>query len=263
MPLITINDTNYFQYVSPPPGQGMGCVPRDFDTHPVGCYASARPFDLPLIPETEWEDRLKEQQANEAHMETARNTGMDGSMIPSRDQDGKGYCWAHSTTSAALLVRAFNNQPYADLSAYAIACMIKGFRDEGGWNAESMDFLFDKGIPTSKTWPQRSMDRSNDNPNTWADAAMTKGIEGMDLDPRNMKAQLVTCLLTPGIALACDFNWWSHSVCGVRIVKLNPFTLRIWNSWGDSWSEKGMGNLEGQKAIPSAATALRVVSAAA
>lgn len=269
MPHITIDDSNYHLYLPPPvingERKGMGQVPRDFNTHPVGyCGVAARPFDLPLIDnESEQEDRLREQLKNDSHMETARNTGMNGQMIPSRDQNGIGYCWCHSVTSGILLIRAFNGQPYEDLSAFSIGCMIKNFRDEGGWNAEAMDFLFNKGIATSKTWPQKSMSKANDKPETWQEAAQYRGVEGMDLDPRNMKVQLITCLLTPGIVVASDFNWWGHSVLTVRLLSLKPFKTRIWNSWTDQWSTNGMGDLEGSKAIPNAATALRVVSAAA
>jgi hypothetical protein len=155
-----------------------------------------------------------------------------------------------------------NNQPYADLSPFSIGCMIKGFRDQGGWNQEAMDFLFARGCATSAKWQQQSMSRSNDNPATWEEAALYKGIEGMDMEPADMKRQLVTCLLMD-IPVASDFNWWSHSVCSCDLVSLNPFRIRIWNSWGDSWSEAGMGILEGSRAMPNGATALRVVRAAA
>lgn len=168
-------------------------------------------------------------------------------------------CWAHSSTSAALIVRAANNEPYADLSAFMVACIIKGYQDEGGWGAESLEFIAQNGIPTSEFWPQQSMSRSNDNPAMRANAALHKFTEWMDLDPAQMKAQLVTCLLS-GIPVVSDFNWWSHSVCTIDLVSLDPFRTRIWNSWSDSWSENGTGILEGRKAIPDSALGARVQS---
>jgi hypothetical protein len=93
------------------------------------------------------------------------------------------------------------------------------------------------------------MSKSNDKPETWANAALHKYTDWRDLDPRNMKAQLVTCLLN-GWPVVSDFDWWSHSVCTIDIVSLNPFKTRILNSWGDSWSSNGTGILEGKKAIP-------------
>lgn len=243
----------------PPTGHAKGLIPRDYAKYPVGYLMHAKPFDLPLIPENEWQGRLAAQIAAKAQLSNIRNAGNNGSPIPSRDQNGKGYCWAHSGVSAQLLVRAINNEPYADLSAYAIACIIKGYRDEGGWGSEGIEWQAENGCPTSATWPQQSMNRSNDTAAMRADAKLHRFTEWMDLDPGQMKAQLVTCLLL-GIPVVSDFNWWSHSVCTIDLVSLNPFRTRIWNSWGDSWSENGTGILEGNRAIPDGALGCRVAS---
>jgi hypothetical protein len=240
--------------------KARGLMPRNFATHPVGYGAYAPAFDIDLIPESEWQDRLDEQIKNKAQLSDIRNTGMGGKPIPSRDQDGYGYCWAHSSTSAALLIRALNNEPYADLSAFAVACIIKNYRNQGGWGAESLEFIAERGIPTSEFWPQKSVSRANDNPKTWENAARHKFTEWMDLDPRDMKRQLVACLLL-NIPIVSDFSWWTHSVCSVDLVSLSPFRTRIWNSWSDSWSSNGMGILEGKRAIPDAAIAPRVMTA--
>ena len=252
---IVIHDGNAPKHLAPPSGFKTGLVERNFATHPVGY--NAKPFDLPLIPESQWQARLDAMIVAKAQLSDIRNQGMNGQPIPSRDQNGKGYCWAHSSTSAALIVRALNNQPYADLSAYAVACLIKDYRDEGGWGAESLEWIAKNGIPTSTTWPQQSMSRSNDNLAMRADAANHKFTEWMDLDPEDMQRQLVTCLLN-SIPVVSDFNWWAHSVCTLDLVSINPFRTRIWNSWGDSWSKNGTGILEGSRAIPDGAIAPRV-----
>lgn len=263
---IIINEANWHLFVNDEIIDGerktRGLIPRNFQTHPVGCYMYAKPFDLPLIPQEEWQSRLDALVAAKALLSDIRNRGMGGRPIPSRDQNGKGYCWAHSSTSASLLVRAVNNQPYADLSAYAVACVIKQFRDEGGWGAESLEFIAERGIPTAQFWPQRSMSRSNDNPQTWENAKHYRFTEWMDLseDKAECKKQLVTCLLS-GIPVVVDYNWWSHSVCAMDLVSISPFRIRIWNSWGDEWSENGTGILEESKAIPDGALGARVMIA--
>jgi hypothetical protein len=252
---IVIGDWNYQHYIDPHvDGEKKKCgtVPRDWAKSPHGSLMHAKPFDLPLIPRSEWQSRLDAQIAAKAQLSDVRNQGYGGKPIPSRDQNGKGYCWAHSSTSAAMICRAIMNEPYADLSAYMVACIIKGYADEGGWGAESLEFIAENGIPDSKFWPQQSMRRSNDNADMRADAAKHKYTDWRDLDPSNMKAQLVTCLLM-GFPVVTDFNWWSHSVCTIDLVSLSPFRTRIWNSWGDSWSENGTGVLEGDKAIPDSA----------
>lgn len=168
-------------------------------------------------------------------------------------------CWAHSSTSAVLLLRALEGQPYADLSAFAVACIIKRFRDQGGWGAESLEFIAERGIPTSEFWPQQSMRRENDNEATWNNARLHRVTEWMDMEGGN-KAQLVTCLLS-GIPVVSDFNWWGHSVCTMDLVSIKPFRTRIWNSWGDNWSDNGAGILEGGKAVPNGMIAPRVMTA--
>lgn len=293
---VIISALNAHEFISPVVVDGetkaRGLIPRDRAKYPAGSLMHAKPFDLGIIPRSEVQPRLQDQIGRKAQLSNVRNKGMNGQPIPSRDQNGRGYCWAHSSTSAALLVRALNGQPYADLSAYAVACIIKNYRDEGGWGAESLEFIANRGIPTSEFWPQKSVNRSNDNPATWENAALYKFTEWMDLSDSLMEDQLITCLLL-GIPVVSDFNWWSHSVCTMDLVSatgefafgvmrsqfgklltVSEFDViwsmndpvfaglgtRIWNSWADSWSDNGTGLLTGRKAIPDSALGARVMT---
>jgi hypothetical protein len=163
-----------------------------------------------------------------------------------------GNCWCHSGVSAQLLVRAAMGESYLDLSPFSIGCPIKNYRDEGGWGAEGVEFQGTKGCATSEFWPQRSMSKSNDNPKTWENAAKHKYVQWMDCsdDARERKLQVMTALLLNWPVIA-DFNWWSHSVCLARLMSRDK--TRLWNSWGDSWSDQGFGDLDGRKAWPDAA----------
>lgn len=262
---IVINDGNYQDFINPVVNgevKQCGTRPRDWLQHPPGSYRCARPFDLPLIPESEWQSRLDAQIAAKAQLSDIRNRmGPNGGPIPSTDQDGRGYCWCHSGTSACLIVRAINGQPYVELSAYFVGCLIKNYRDEGGWGLEGVEFMAEHGIPSSEYWPLQGTKRSYDTPECRANAKMHRITEWMELGSQS-KAQLVTCLLM-GIPVVSDFNWWGHSVLTMDLVSLKPFKTRILNSWGDSWSDNGAGILEGNKAIPDDMTAPRVMTASA
>jgi hypothetical protein len=304
---VIIHDGNAHHFVTDPVVDGetkkRGLIPRNYETHPVGCYPAIRHFstvDFPLIPESEYAERIRDKVANKSQLSDRRNAGNAGQRIPSRDQNGKGYCWFHSGTSAQILLRAVMNEPYADLSAYAGACKIKGFRDEGGWGAQGVDFQAEKGIPTSQFWPQKSMDRANDNAATWENALLHRVQEGwIDAQAaqydRKLSRQQVATLLLSGSPVVADYNWWGHSVCAADLVDgvssfnqgllrdengklltrhefdvqwgMNGyeevgagFGVRIWNSWGDSWSESGMGVLTANKAWPDGAVGLRTVT---
>lgn len=292
---VLIHSGNWQQFIDPTVDgevKKCGTKPRDWARHPVGSMLGAPLSAVQKIPRSDWAKLLDEQTKAKARCSDVRLRGNAGQPIPSRDQNGKGYCWAHSTTSACLVSRAIAGLPYADLSAFAIACMIKGFRDEGGWNGESMKFAQEKGIPTSKTWPQQSMSRSNDNPNTWAEAALYKETEWEDIPEGDFDLQATYSLL--GIPYALDLNWWSHSICGLDLVSgassfnaglcraesgklqtLQEFEAewevhiygdawgsRIWNSWADSWSDRGMGTLTESKSRNNGAIALRQMRAA-
>ncbi len=274
-----------------------GGRPRDYTSHPVGCYGERTTLDMPTIPSSEIEDRLKIKVAEKSLLSDIRATGRNGQRIPARDQNGKGYCWQHSGVSAMMLLRAVKGEPYADLSAYGPACIQKQFQDEGGWGAAGVDFLVSRGCPTSKTWPQQSMSRSNDNPATWEEAKKFRITEGfIDLgaaqyDRKLTWEQFATCLLC-NVPVVSDYNWWSHSVCAMDLVsgaaifvvmrspvsgkrmKLQEFE-RVWkmdgvtggmggrilNSWGDSWSDGGQGILAPSKFFPDGAVAPRDVTA--
>ncbi len=298
---IVITEQNYRDYTpggSAATGVRHGLIPRNYSLNPVGSYPWATAVDFPLIDKAEWADRLAKMEADKSRLSDLRLIGNSGQMIPSRDQNGKGYCWAHSGVSAHLLVRAVMGQPFADLSAYSIACPIKQFADEGGWGAQGVDYQIANGCATSKTWPQQSMSRSNVNDAMKADAAKHKMLaQWADLSAgqydRNLTFAQVATLLLNCSPVVVDYNWWSHSVCAADLVKgsgddlrnasgkllreYDPatfefihdatgygdslFGVRIWNSWGDTWSQQGMGVLDPSKAVPNGAVGAKLVMA--
>ena len=278
---LVIDDSNYLEHVEQAAVDGKlfakGYVPRDYSLNPVGSYEGVAPFNIELIPRSEWSSRIKDLEQSGAMYADLRKVGDNGNHVKSLDQNGQGYCWAYSTANAITCCRIRDNQPYVRLSAHAVACKIKGFRDEGGWNPLSAEFAIKNGYPDVLVWPEKSMQRQYDNAATWENAAKHKIVDGwMDLTPpvydRNLTFdQLMTCLLLR-IPCPVDFNWWSHSVCGCDPVEvdssrplsdINRWGIRIWNSWTDSWSQLGMGVLVGNKAVPNGATACKGVTQSA
>lgn len=299
-----IGDHNWKRYAADPKVGGetkrRGLIPRDWKTVPAGAYAGARQvLDMPLIPRSEWAERAADQIKGSYRLSDFRLRGDNGKPIPSRDQNGRGYCWMHSGVSAVLMLRASLGLPYADLSAYAGACIIKNYRDQGGWGAQGLDFLVARGIPTAKYWPQKSVSRANDNPETWADAAKYRVLEGwIDMASaqydRNLTFDQEITLLLSNIPTIKDHNWWGHSIGGAdavngetnrkhtrmksgKLATLKEFELiwgfndpvtagwgiRIWNSWSDDWGDLGMSVLTGSKAVSDGCTAPRALRIAA
>jgi hypothetical protein len=220
--------------------KGHGLVPRNFAVDPPEMFAP--PSEVTIIPRVEWSERIKDQERNES-----------------------------SPTHVVMLDRMKQNLPYVPLSAYAVAATIKKGRDEGGWCGLSAQFDKDRGIPSQARWPQGDRSYTKyDTPEVWASAAMHKVEEDwVDLAKpvydRNLSWDMTATCLLSNIPCALDFNHWSHSVCGLNLVEVEPgsFGILIWNSWSDSWSDRGMGILRGSKAVPDGAVAFRVSTAAA
>jgi len=236
------------------PQYSRGAVARDFTVDPPEMFEP--PSEMKLIPRSEWSARIKEMEEQKSRLSDI----LKGRGIKALDQGRDGYCWAYSTVMAIMATRARANQPDVRLSPHAVACIIKSYRNEGGWCGLSAKFLAERGVPSQEFWPQQSMSRSNDNPATWANAAKHKTtLEWRDLtrsvweSPMTFDA-VMTCLLTR-TPVAADFMHWAHSVCLVDPVEIEPgsFGVRLINSWGEGWSELGYGVMRGSKAIPDAA----------
>lgn len=250
--------------------EGYGLVPRDLESYPPGCYSFAPPAEIQLIPRSEWSARIKEMEETKSRISDVRNRmGPNGGPIPYLNQGSYGYCWAHSTTHAVMLMRALQGQPYVPLSAFAVAATIKNGRNEGGWGALSLEFAINRGIPSQKFWPQGSANVGNGTQACWDDAAKHKPTEDwQDLTKqvyfRNLTFDQVMTLLLSRIPVIGDFNWWQHSIVLMNPVEVerNSFGIGFLNSH-ENFGDNGYAVLRGDRAIPDGATAPRSVLIAA
>lgn len=278
-------------------GFGKGYIERDYSLYPQGYYSAAPPRLIPLIPRDEWEERIRDKMNMEAGLDfLRRRAGPGGARMPSLDQNGQGYCWAYSVTMCVMMLRAKMNQPYVRLSAHMVGCLIKKYRDEGGWSALALDFIEQHGIASIATWPEKSMSRANDTPEMRADAAKYK-VTGAWADmaasvyDRNLTEDQIISLLLADNPCACDFNWWSHAVCIIAaILSQQAFMMkskqlpnlrnldfnneqdykafaavigkRGINSWTDNYGNNGEFDLFGTKAKVNGGVSPSVVIAA-
>lgn len=242
-----------------PSGFSTGLIPRDFKSHPVGCFAYAPAFpDDALIPESEWPARLAQQKADRASLLDLRTTYYD--TLKSLNQNGYGLCWAFSSTKATMYIRATQHGVFERLSAYWVAGKVMNWRDQGYYGAASLGQIVKAGVPLESLCPTYSS--RNDTPECQADAATRKVTEWWDgSDDRDLaRRQMVSSLLV-GIPCVVDLNWLSHSMAAIHIESLNPLTIYFDNSWGEG-NNKGLYIAKGSQAIPDGLVIPRVATAA-
>lgn len=248
------------------PAFARGAVPRDYAVQPVEMLAM--PSEMDLVPQSEWDARIDEQEATASSLEHIYLGGAGGvPKFANLDQVSDGYCWAYSTGHCMMLTRLRDNEPLVRLNPHSVAAIIKGGRNEGGWCGLSAQFIGEHGIAPEGNgpgqWPANSRNLRYDTPacraemqkyrsgETWIDLAA-------NVWERNLTtAQVASCLLG-NQPCAVDFNWWGHSVCAVRWVRIEAgsYGLLILNSW-KQWGRHGLGVLRGDRAIPDGAVCIR------
>ena len=269
---IPIIDTgsNAFNDVLFPKDQSFGMIPRDYAMDPQEMFAP--PGDMVLIPESEWDARFDEQEELQSSLEHIYLSGPNGGpAFVNLDQNGHGFCWAYSTGQAIMIDRLKRNLPLARLNPHATASIIKHGRDEGGWCGLSAKFARETGYALEGTgpgqWPLHSRDLRYDTPQLRAEMAkykideewvdLTKSVYDQNLTRQQLATTGFNNIPGPG-----DYNWWSHSVCRIRWVRIEKgnWGQLILNSW-KGWGRHGLAVLVGNKAVPNGALAIRSTTA--
>jgi hypothetical protein len=244
-----------------------GYVPRDYSVDPEEMFAP--PSDMKLHPESDWDGLWEEQQEQKSSLEHIWRVADNGRQPKNLYQNGDPLCWAHSTTNAVQVARAVANEPYEPLSAYMVAAFTNNYRKTGGWCGQSAKGIAEHGVCSQKLWPQQQYSKNLDTPEMRADAKkrriqeewrdLTRPIHGQTLTWQ----QAVSCGFNRQ-PMACDFMWWSHSVCGMGAYRIEPgsWGFLILNSHGDNDGDRGFHILRGSKARPDGAIAIRSVTAA-
>ena len=256
--------------LSYPPDVKFGLIPRDYTKDPESMFAP--PSNMVLIPQSEWDARFDMQEETQSSLEHLYLSGPGGGpAFTNLDQDGHGYCWSYSVGHSMMMDRLKRNLPMLRFNPHGPAAIIKNGRDEGGWCGLAAKFGRENGYPEQGTgpgeWPLHSRDLRYDTPALRAEMAKFKiEEEWTDMtrqvyDQNLTMQQVATCGFNnvPGPR---DYNWWSHSVCGIRWVRIErgSWGQLILNSW-KGWGRHGLGVIRGSKAVCDGGLAIRLTSA--
>jgi hypothetical protein len=247
----------------------FGLVPRDLSKYPLEMFDS--PDKMIIVPESEWDARFDEQEEQQSSLEHLYLCGPNGEpAFENLDQNGDGYCWAYSTGQSIMLDRLKRNLALVRLNPHATAAIIKKGRNEGGWCGLSAQFGREHGYAVEGTgpgqWPLHSRNLKYDTAQLRTEMAKYKiEEEWVDLtrsvyDQNLTRAQVASCGFNniPGPG---DYNWWGHSVCRVRWVRIErgSWGQLILNSW-PKWGRRGLAVLRGNQAICDGALAVRLTA---
>lgn len=253
-----------------PRGQAKGYVERDYGAFPEAMFSP--PSEMELIPESEWDARYDEQEATQSSLEHIYLSGPNGTPVfENLDQNGHGDCWLFSGGHSYMLDRLKRNLPLVRFNCHAGAVILNQL--SGGWCGMAAKLYREVGIAVEGTgpgqWPGHSRDRRYDTPalraamatyrleEDWCD--MTRQVYDQNLT----RWQVATCGFN-NIPGPRDYNFWGHSVCGVRWVRIErgSWGQLILNSW-KGWGRHGLAVLKGSQSICNGGLGYRMTTAAA
>lgn len=236
-----------------PEGLSKGYIERDFSAFPEGTFAA--PLPVPLIPRSEWRDRI-EQMDKEKRWPKDHKLA---SGFKSLNQNGTSYCWINAPVQCIHYVRAIQGEKHVALSPASVGAPIKGYRNVGGWGSQGLKYMTEHGVAPQSLWPANGINRKYDTEEVRKERLKYVVDEWWELRANSFD-HLVTCLLL-GYPVAIGLNWWSHEVtaCKVAVRGGDDFLVDIDNSWGTGYGEDGHALLSQSKATPDDAIAARVV----
>jgi len=212
-----------------------------------GYGATAAPFsDDLLIPRSEWQARIEEQERNQSRVSDL----VTAYKIPPKNQGRLNYCWIYAPVHAMELLRVRQGYGYKPLAAAQVGACIKRGRNVGGWGMEGVRWIGEHGIAAESDYGSRPEILGGYSSSVMMAAASAhKLTEWVECKPKSID-QLVSMLLR-GYCGAIGLDWWHHEVTACEAIWLDgEVAVRIRNQW-QGWGSNGFGILRGSKMIPS------------
>lgn len=138
-------------------------------------------------------------------------------------------CWCYGVTHAVMIVRMMANHPFERLSPYSAACIIKNFKNVGGWGSQALTQIVKEGLATEFYWPMETPSMSQSEceaanmraisqgrqylESSRVDAAKHKVEEFYDIPDRDWLGKM-SCI-AHRFPVSCGYNWMGHQMCTV------------------------------------------------
>lgn len=149
------------------------------------------------------------------------------------DQDGVGSCAAEATTQALQIARAYDGQPWVQLSPWSLYHESSGGSDRGSNIDDNLEIVRTKGVASMAVWPRTHSFRQELSAAALADRTLYRGDEWFDIAS---VAEFKTALLKE---MPIVYGSFSHAKCAVQLLDESSFLYA--NSWASDWGDKGFG----------------------
>jgi hypothetical protein len=209
-----------------------GYIPRDYSRQPLGSIhgTSSFPTEL-LLDDKQIKERIEELERTKTDLVSLLQFLWANKQWIGLNQDPTNYCWCFAVIHAIMILRALSGEPFKRLSPFSVACIVKAFRNNGGWGGEANEQCVKEGVATEEFWPfgipgsgkvqsanMAAFDRKY-LATSRANAALHKVTEFWELEPNNDQQKLsALCIPLP---VASGYNRIGHERCSVKATLLS------------------------------------------